>query len=89
MLSGRLQAVSDQEMDLRRFLMARRYAASIEIVYAQSAPRDRVHAEHLSGVAGVSLHSVAGCDDHELLRWLALHEDLRAMLAGWLALGPR
>ncbi len=89
LLSGRLQAVSDQEMDLRRFLMARRYAASIEIVYAQSAPRDRVHAEHLSGVAGVNLHSVAGCDDHELLRWLALHEDLRAMLAGWLALGPR
>jgi hypothetical protein len=89
LLSGRLQAVSDEEMDLRRFLMARRYASSIEIVYAQSAARERAHAEYLSGAAGVNLHPVAGCDDHELLRWLALHEDLRAMLAGLLALGPR
>jgi tetratricopeptide (TPR) repeat protein len=88
LLSGRLQAsVSEQEMDLREFLMTRRYAASIEIVYAQSADRDRAHAEHLSGAAGVKLRPVAGCDDHELLRWLALHEDLRAMLARLLALG--
>ncbi len=89
-VSGRLEAsFSGEELDLRGFLTARRYSSRIEVVYAESAPRDRVHAEHLLGVSGVNLHPVAGCDDHELLRWLALHDDLRAMLAGLLALGPR
>jgi tetratricopeptide (TPR) repeat protein len=87
LLRGRMEAgVSDDEIDLRRFLIERRYASRIEVVYAEALTRDRVHAEHLSGVAGVNLHPVAGCDDHELLRWLALNDNLRGMLARLLAL---
>ena len=81
--------IADEELDLRRFLTGRGYSSSIEIVYAAAAARDKVHAEHLSGLAGVTLRPVAGCDDHELIRWLALHGDLRAMLAELLGLGPR
>jgi hypothetical protein len=74
---------------LKRFLLARRYTTDIDIFYAEDLPRDRVHAEHLAGVAGVCLHPVTGCDDHALVRWLAVHGDLRAMLKGLLAPGSQ
>jgi tetratricopeptide (TPR) repeat protein len=88
-IKKRLQArISDEEMDLRHFLAARRCSGRIELVYPEDSPRDRAHAMHLSVVAGVSLHPVAGCGDHNLLSWLALHADLRAMIGRLLGLAP-
>jgi tetratricopeptide (TPR) repeat protein len=69
----------DAEIDLRQVLTARRSSATIELVYPAAWPRDRAQAMHLSGIAGVALHPVTGCDDHNLLSWLALHADLPAM----------
>jgi hypothetical protein len=89
MIMRRMEArVSPEELDLRAFLGSRRYSSKIDLVYPEDAERDKAHALYLSGIAGVTLHPVAGCDDHELLRWLALHGDLSATLADLLGLRP-
>jgi tetratricopeptide (TPR) repeat protein len=81
-------AISKEEMDLRRILTAAPFSGSVELVYPDGLPRDQAQAMYLAGVPGVTLHPVAGCGDHNLLSWLALHADLRAMLAELLDLAP-
>jgi tetratricopeptide (TPR) repeat protein len=87
LIKRRLAAcVPQEELDLREFLLSRRYSGKIEWFYSAGAARDTDQALHLSGIGGLTLQGVTGCDDHELLRWLALHDDLSAILARAFAL---
>lgn len=72
--------VPPADRDLKEFLNNRRYTTKIDLIYGSEEERDRAHAEYLSGVGRVTLRPVVGCPDHELIRWLALHADLRSML---------
>jgi tetratricopeptide (TPR) repeat protein len=84
-----LLQVSSEDLDLREFLRPRQYSSKIEFFYPGEGMREREQALHVSGIGGVTLHPVAGCDDHELLRWLALRGHLSAILADALAMQPR
>jgi tetratricopeptide (TPR) repeat protein len=74
-------------LDLKEFLLSRNSSSKIEVVYPEETTRDKAQALYLAGIRGVTLHPVA-CGDHELLRWLALHDDLRALLVKLLGLRP-
>jgi tetratricopeptide (TPR) repeat protein len=88
MIRRRLAAVVPrEELDLRQFLSSRRSSCAISLYYAGDAPRDNAQASHLCGLSGVTATAVAGCDDHELLRWLALNRDLSSILARVFASG--
>ena len=80
--------VPAEDLDLRRFLLSRQHQSKIAWFYPEESPHDKAHALHLAGVDGVALHPVAECDDHELLRWLALNHDLRRLLVRELDLAP-
>jgi tetratricopeptide (TPR) repeat protein len=68
------------QLDLRPLLTSKRASTEIYLYYPADAPREKEQALHLSGVNGVQLRPVAGCGDHELLRWMALREDLTSFL---------
>jgi tetratricopeptide (TPR) repeat protein len=89
MLSKHLAAnVSTGSLDLNVFLTKQRHHSEIALLYGDASPRDRIHAIYLNGHPGVTLHPVAGLDDHDVLRWLALNADLRALLSSLLAVSP-
>jgi len=90
MVKQRLRTcVPAAELDLRDFLLSRRYSSKIELVYAEKLKPDEIYAQHLSGLEGVTIHPVANCDSHELLQWIALNGDLCTMLDRLLGLSPR
>ena len=80
--------VRHEDLDLKRFLSARQLFVKNRIGLSAGPARDKAQAQYLSGQSGVTLHSIADCDDHELLRWLALHDDLRLILSKLLGLLP-
>jgi pimeloyl-ACP methyl ester carboxylesterase len=77
---------SSEATDLAPLLRSRRLTTRFELFYPENAPRDVDQAKHLEGIESVTLHPVAGCDDHQVLKWMALREDLGARLAD--LLGP-
>jgi hypothetical protein len=84
----RLEArLSAEILDLKLFLTSRQYATKIELFYGAEMPRDKAWALHLAGAGNVTLRSIEGLNDHEILRWLALNCDLRGLLSAALAKG--
>jgi hypothetical protein len=81
---GLAARLTETELDLAPFLASRRASTQIELFYPQDAPRESEQANHLAGIDRVTLHPVAGCAEHELLRWMGLRQDLTALLAGYL-----
>jgi tetratricopeptide (TPR) repeat protein len=88
-MRNRLAAKVPADMvDLKPFLATREYKAQIEFFYENEDPRDCIHASHLSGLPGVTLHSQPGLN-HGMLRRLAFsHEDFRGMLGKLLSVEP-
>jgi tetratricopeptide (TPR) repeat protein len=77
-------SVTEPELDLASFLTPPRASTRIELFYPKDAPRDSEQANRLAGIDGVTLQPVAGCADPELIRWLALQQDMTALLAWYL-----
>lgn len=71
--------------DLGAFLREHPYTARIALFYADGLEVDKAHAEHLAGLAGVSLHPQS-TSEHAVLRWMAQREGLREVLAAALGL---
>ena len=70
-------------LGLRGLLEQRPYSAKIELFYAEGTP-DQAHAEHLSGLPGVTLHPQTGTKEHAVLRWMAQRADFGPTLAAML-----
>jgi tetratricopeptide (TPR) repeat protein len=74
----------ERNVDLRVFLGSRRHSSCIALHYGEQMPRDRVHAVHLAGLDGVTLHPISELNDHQCLRWYALNRNLKGLLGEWL-----
>lgn len=66
------ERVTKEMSDLKPFIEAKLGGSQIELFYAEGDPRERMHALHLAGVAGVSLHVQPTPSDRQLLRQFAL-----------------
>ena len=81
-----LQAeLPDRDLDL-----ARRYAVAsrrprVRIVYGDSHWDDRLHAETMDGLAGVTLHSLEDVSEHNVIKELTRQPRQFELLLDWLA----
>jgi hypothetical protein len=57
--------------DLKPFLEAGGYSSQIKLFYEETKQRDRIHAERLAGLPGVTLCPQRSAHHHFLLRQLA------------------
>ena len=71
LVARRLQTNLPPEMlEVRPALAVRDRVHPVELVYGADMPEDRMHAEHLRGVPGVTLHPLEGLAEHESLHAL-------------------
>lgn len=80
-VARRLQSLPPQALDVRPMIQAQRGKADIHLVFGEKMSADSRHAHYLEGVAGVTLHPLAGVDSHGSLAVLAQEKKLRPFLA--------
>ncbi len=73
--------VPEARRDLRARLMARTDGGQTHLFYGSDMPEDRMHAQTLMGVAGVTLYPLGGLAGHGALFRLAQNGDLKKIFA--------
>ena len=76
-----LGGVPETRRDLRARLMARKDGGQTHLFYGSDMPEDRMHAQTLIGVDGVTLYPLPGLAGHGALFRLAQNGDLRKVFA--------
>ena len=76
-----LGGVPESRRDLRARLMARTDGGQTHLFYGSDMPEDRMHAQTLIGVDGVTLYPLPGLAGHGALFRLAQNGDLRKLFA--------
>jgi len=77
----RANRLEREERDFKKFLLSRPHSSKVAWVYSEGLVTDKAQALYLADVDCVTLYPIARCNQHELPVWLAIHDDLRGMLA--------
>ena len=78
-------AFPDQQLDMRRLIEAAARPARTLVVYGDRNWNERIHAEHMAGVRGVTLHPVARYRGHATAAELVRRGEFESLLKGFLA----